>query len=268
MIKEQLKKFIAIQTIANDKIANQSGIDFVIDILKPLGFKITTEGDSPFHQPVIVAKYNNPNSDKKVVLYGHYDVEKIKDWEKWDTPPFELIERESRYYCRGIADNKGILLTRILAIKEMIEKGKPLPNILWIIQGEEEVGGQTPFDVIPKHFTDFGAKLYLEETGIHKKGNPVIFYLPKTENKPDFLVSLNETIYSSKATFENRNLNKFSKCPFLHNIPEDGYYIGFGPNDEVCNIHKDNESLDIKKLEEHKEVFKKFINWVNSNNFI
>ncbi len=258
-----LKEFIAIPTIAYNKAANQQGIEFVKQILEPIGFELTTEGDSPYHQPVIVAKYLNPNSTQKVVFYGHYDVEKIKGWEKWDTPPFKLVEKEARYYCRGIADNKGILLARLLAVKELVEAGEQLPNILWIIQGEEEVAGQTPFEVIPKHFADFGAKIYLEETGMQKNGQAIIFHLPKSNTKPPFLNSLNKAIYNGNAIFENRSLNKFTECPFLHNIPQNGYYIGFGPNDPFCNIHKDNESLDIEKLTEHKEIFKKFIHWLN-----
>ena len=266
MTSEMLKDFIAMPTIANNKEANQSGIDFVQNILKPLGFEIKTKGESPFHQPVIVAKYTNKKTDKKVVLYGHYDVEKIKDWEKWNTPPFELVEKEGRYYCRGIADNKGILLIRLFAIKEMMELGEEIPNILWLIQGEEEVGGQTPWEVIPKYFADFGSKIYLEETGVYKDDKtPVIFHMPLTETTPDFLNDLNSAIYSGNAIYENRTLTKFSKCPFFNNIPEDGYYIGFGPNDPLCNIHKDNESLDKQNLEEHKEVFKKFIRWINKN---
>ena len=264
MMIEQLRKFIAIPTIANDNEANQMGIDFVIEYLKPIGFSITIEGESLFHQPVIVAKYNNPNTDKKVVLYGHYDVEKIKDWEKWDSPPFDLTEKDDRLFCRGIADNKGILITRLTAVKEMFEAGEELPNILWIIQGEEEVGGETPFEVIPKHFSAFNSKIYLEETGVHKNGNPVIFYLPKTDAKPKFLDSLNEAIYSNEALLENRNLNKFSKCPFLQNIPADAFYIGFGPNDALSNIHKENESLNKIALINHKAIFKKFLIWINN----
>jgi len=264
MTTDILKDFIAIPTIANDKEANLSGIDFICKFLKPIGFTISIEGESPFHQPVIVAKYNNPNTDKKVVLYGHYDVEKIKEWEKWNTPPFELTEINGRYYCRGIADNKAVLLTRLEAVKEMFKENEELPNILWIIQGEEEVGGQTPFEVIPKHFSEFNSKIYVEETGIHKDGKPVIFYLPKSETKPNFLDSLNDTIYSGSALLENRNLNKFSKCPFLHNIPTDSFYIGFGPNDALCNIHKDNESLDKIALANHKDIFKTFLTWINN----
>ena len=264
MITDLLKEFIAIPTIANDKEANQFAIDFISKYLKLIGFTISIEGESSFHQPVIVAKYNNSNTNKKVVLYGHYDVENIKDWEKWNTPPFELTEIKGRYYCRGIADNKAVLLTRLAAVKEMSEACEELPNILWIIQGEEEVGGQTPFEVIPKHFSDFNSKFYLEETGVYKDAKPVIFYLPKSETKPNFIDSLNDAIYSGNALLENRSLNKFSKCPFLHNIPTEGFYIGFGPNDSLCNIHKDNESLDKNALEIHKDIFKKFLTWIRN----
>jgi len=258
-----LAEFIAIPTIANNKEENQIAIDFVKQILSPLGFKITTEGESQYHQPVIVAKFTNSKSDKKVVLYGHYDVEKIKDWEKWNTPPFKLTENNGRIYCRGIADNKGILLARLYAIKEMFEASEEIPNILWIIQGEEEIEGKTPFEVIPKHYLEFGAKLYLEETGMFRDGTPLILHLSQTEENPEFLNELNNAIYSGKAILENRKLNKFNECPFLVNIPKDGHYIAFGPNDGLCNIHKDNESLDKTTLEDHIEVFKKFIRWVN-----
>jgi cysteinylglycine-S-conjugate dipeptidase len=259
-----LEAFIAIPTIANDLTSNELGINFVKQFLKPIGFKVTTEGESPYHQPVIVAKYTNPKSTQKVVLYGHYDVEKIKDWEQWDTPPFELVEKGGRYYSRGIADNKGILWMRLQALKAMFEAGEPLPNILWIIQGEEEVGGQTPFEIIPKHFESFKSNIYLEETGVYNKlGKPVIFHLPKSPVMPDFLTDLNNAIYNGEAVFESRCLHKFTKCPFLHSIPTGGHYIGFGPNDGKSNIHRENESLDKFRLEKHQSVFKSFIRWIN-----
>lgn len=261
-----LADFISIQTVANDKDANSKGISFITNFLKPLGFVVTIEGESPFYQPVIVAKYNNSKSDKKVVLYGHYDVEKIKDTENWSTLPFELTEKQERYFCRGIADNKGVLMARLFAIKEMIESNEELPNILWIIQGEEEIEGKTPFEVIPKHYKDFGSKLYIEETGMYKDGKPLILYLPKTEKQPQFLNDLNEAIYMGEASFENRKLNKYSECPFLINIPEDGFYIAFGSNDGQCNIHQENESINKQKLKDHIQVFKKFMRWVNKAN--
>ena len=112
-------------------------------------------------------------------MYSHYDVEKIKKNEKWKTDPFELVEKKGRYFARGIADNKGVLLTRLFALKEMLALGESLPNIMWIIQGEEEVQGKTPFEVFSKWVKDFNAKIYLEETGIYKNNVPVIFIYQK-----------------------------------------------------------------------------------------
>lgn len=91
--EEALAKFIAIPTIAHDRDANISGIAFLKSILNSLNFETTIEGESPYFQPVIVAKYKNKKTNRKVVLYGHYDVEKIKEEEKWDTPPFQLTEK-------------------------------------------------------------------------------------------------------------------------------------------------------------------------------
>lgn len=259
-----LEKFIAIKTIANNDEGNSNGIQYVTELLSTLNFKVTLEGDSPTNQPVLVAKYTNSNTDKKVVLYAHYDVEKIKGWEKWDTPPFKVVEKSGRYFCRGIADNKGILLCRLFAIQEMVNAGEELPNILWIIQGEEEVAGPTPFKIIPRLLNEFQATIHVEETGVYKKDNtPVIFHLPKTDKRPAFLKDLNEHIYGGEAIYENRQLNKFTPCPFTTNLPEYGIYIGFGPNDGQCRIHQDNESLDVDKLNNHKDVFKKFIRWIN-----
>jgi acetylornithine deacetylase/succinyl-diaminopimelate desuccinylase-like protein len=197
-----------------------------------------------------------------VVLYGHYDVEKINASERWETPPFEVITKEDRYYCRGIADNKGILLCRILALQAMKAAGEPLPNILWIIQGEEEVAGPTPFKVIPQLLQDFDATLHVEETGVYKNDTPLLFHLPKSETVPAFVHSLNEAIYDGKARPENRQLNKFTTCPFVTNIPKTAVYIGFGPNDGHCRIHRDNESLSVEKLQTHTTVFQKFMRWV------
>ena len=265
--EEALAKFIAIPTIAYDRDANISAIAFLKSILNSLNFEITIEGESPYFQPVIVAKYKNKKTNRKVVLYGHYDVEKIKEEEKWDTPPFQLTEKNGRYYGRGIADNKGILIARLFALKEMFESGEELPNILWIIQGEEEIEGKTPFEVIPKQYLDFGAKFYLEETGMYKDEMPLILFLPKIEKHPEFLDDLNQSVYKGQASFENRKLNKFSECPFLINIPEDSYYLAFGPNDSFCNIHKENESLDIEKLINHQKTFKEFIRWIYTYNY-
>ncbi len=258
----ELEKFVAIRTVAGDEASNNKGINFIINFLEEIGFTCEIEGDSPHFQPVIVAKYSNGVPGKKVVLYSHYDVEIIRKPDQWETPPFEIVRKDNRLYGRGTADNKAILLARMLAIKEMVLRGAELPNILWIIQGEEEVAGNTPFEVIPRHFEEFGAKLYVEETGYQKHGKRILFYLPDSPKKPSFLKDLNHAVFGGKAHFEFRAMSKFTTCPFLSNIPSGGHYIGFGPNDTFANIHRPNESMDQKLLENHIPTFQKFMEWV------
>lgn len=263
---DSLKQFIAIKSLAGDKAENNKAIRFISSLLKELGFEVSVEGESTSYQPTLIAKRVHKNNNKKVVLYGHYDVEIIHNDEGWMVgDPFVLEEKEERIYGRGVADNKGPLIARITAIKELIVQGEELPSILWLIQGEEEVGGRAPFEVFPKHVQDFNAKIYVEETGYHKNSSQLAFILPFTTPK-NLLSTLNREVFNSLATFEHRMLNKFfvaGKCPFLECIPENAYYLGFGPNDELSNIHRENESLSLGLLYEHIGQFKKFLLWVN-----
>ena len=209
---------------------------------------------------IIPYKYNSKNKENNI--YRNIAIRALKelkqdfiDYTIDDNRRLDYLTNQVRivsfHSSRGLESNFLIVLgfeeLRLFALKEMFESGEELPNILWIIQGEEEIEGKTPFEVIPKQYLDFGAKIYLEETGMYKDEMPLILFLPKNEKHPEFLDDLNQSIYMGQASFENRKLNKFSECPFLINIPEDSYYLAFGPNDSMCNIHKENESLDKQK---------------------
>jgi acetylornithine deacetylase/succinyl-diaminopimelate desuccinylase-like protein len=260
-----LEKYISIRTLAGDKESNQEAINFLKKLFEEINFEFVVEGNSPNFQPTIIAKYENPNSKNRVVLYSHYDVETVKNSTNWiSKEPFQMEEIDDRLYGRGIADNKGIFIARYTAIKKMIQNNEELPSILWLIQGEEEVGGLTPFEVFPKYLENFNSKVFVEETAYHNNNIQLLLSLP--EQKHDFISELEEKLFSNKVKIENRYLNKFflaGKCPFLESIPKEGLYIGFGPNDELSNIHRDNESLNKNLLFEHVEQFQKFLEILN-----
>ena len=81
-----------------------------------------------------------------VLFYGHYDVQPADPVEKWASPPFEPERRVGkdgveRLYGRGIADDKGQLMTFIEAFRAWLATGSPLPaRITVLIEGEEESG--------------------------------------------------------------------------------------------------------------------------------
>ena len=49
-----------------------------------------------------------PNSSGGIVLSGHTDVVPVAN-QKWDTDPFQLIEKDQKLYGRGTSDMKSFI---------------------------------------------------------------------------------------------------------------------------------------------------------------
>ncbi len=80
-----------------------------------------------------------------LLLYGHYDVQPPDPVNEWTTPPFEPTVRDGRLYARGAADDKGQVFCLLRAIEAA---GRPSVNYRFLIEGEEEFGSKTLFDVL------------------------------------------------------------------------------------------------------------------------
>jgi hypothetical protein len=71
---------------------------------------------------------------------------------EWISPPFEPAERNNNIYARGAVDDKGQLWMEIKAIEALMRgHGGKLPiNVKFIIEGEEEVGGESIAEYVRK----------------------------------------------------------------------------------------------------------------------
>ena len=119
------------------KIMNEAGIDSRLYQTK--GF------------PVIVGKVNG-KSDKTVLVYGHYDVQPPDPVEQWNYDPFGAEIDDGRIYARGSIDDKGNFMTAVHAVKVYRETGQDLPlNIIFLIEGEEEIGSPSLADFMKEH---------------------------------------------------------------------------------------------------------------------
>jgi acetylornithine deacetylase/succinyl-diaminopimelate desuccinylase-like protein len=78
-----------------------------------------------------------------VLIYGHYDVQGAGPLEAWTSPPFEPTVRDGRLYARGSADDKGNFLPLLHVACALARDGALPVNVRVMIEGEEEVGGQS-----------------------------------------------------------------------------------------------------------------------------
>ncbi len=76
-----------------------------------------------------------------LLVYGHYDVQPAGDESLWDSPPFDPTIRDGAIFARGSADDKGQVLTHVLATSSFKQVAGRLPiRVKFLIEGEEEVG--------------------------------------------------------------------------------------------------------------------------------
>lgn len=72
-------------------------------------------------------------------VLGHLDVVPADDAENWNTPPFELTEKDGLLYGRGVADDKGPMLAALYAMKLLMDTGAKLnKRVRFIFCTDEE----------------------------------------------------------------------------------------------------------------------------------
>ncbi|BAK77253.1 acetylornithine deacetylase ArgE [Pseudogulbenkiania sp. NH8B] len=89
----------------------------------------------------LFAQIGNP-ALPAVVLSGHTDVVPV-DGQAWQTPPFELVEREGKLYGRGSADMKGFIacvLAKVPFFLELADSGRLTQSVGIALSYDEEVG--------------------------------------------------------------------------------------------------------------------------------
>ena len=121
---------------------------WLMDEFRRLGCPVVNlvEGDG---HPVVWAEGPRVPGKPTLLVYGHYDVQPPDPLEEWETPPFEPTVREGRLYGRGAADDKGQVYCLLKAYEAARDAdGMPPLNVNFLIEGEEESGGQVVGDLL------------------------------------------------------------------------------------------------------------------------
>ncbi|MEW2114281.1 dipeptidase [Streptomyces sp. NPDC005474] len=140
----ELTELVAFKSVADfeqfPKSESDAAANWIADALRADGFQDVALLDTPDGTQSVYGFLPGPEGAKTVLLYAHYDVQPPLDEAGWVTPPFELTEREGRWYGRGAADCKGGLIMHLLALRALKANGGVPVNIKVIAEGSEEMG--------------------------------------------------------------------------------------------------------------------------------
>ncbi|ALC31266.1 dipeptidase [Streptomyces sp. CFMR 7] len=142
--RAELAELVAFQSVADPAVFPKSeceaAANWVADSLRAEGFTDVALLDTPDGTQSVYGFLPGPAGAPTVLLYAHYDVQPPLDESAWLSPPFELTERDGRWYGRGAADCKGGFIMHLLALRALKANGGVPVSVKVIAEGSEEQG--------------------------------------------------------------------------------------------------------------------------------
>ena len=149
---KDLLRIPSVSTLPEHKSDVRRAAEFVAAEMKRIGLEhvevISTQG-----HPLVYGDWLHATGKQTVLCYGHYDVQPAEPLDEWKSPPFEPTERNQNLYARGAVDDKGQMYMHLKALESLMKAGSgKLPvNVRLIIEGEEEVGGESIAKFVREH---------------------------------------------------------------------------------------------------------------------
>lgn len=124
-------------------------VDWLQEAFSALGFDDVTAHETIDGSKAVTGHLAGPDDAPSVLLYFHHDVQPPLGDDEWDSPVWDLTERNGRWYGRGAADCKGNIAMHLTALRAL---GDDIPvNITIIGEGSEEQGTGGLEDFVPKN---------------------------------------------------------------------------------------------------------------------
>lgn len=142
---EGLKAFLripSISTLPEHKPDIRRAAEFVAGELRGAGLARVELIEGPGN-PLVYGEWLGAPGKPTLLFYGHYDVQPPDPLDEWRSPPFEPEIRNDNIYARGSCDDKGQTYILIKAVEGFLKTQGKLPvNVRFLIEGEEEMGGE------------------------------------------------------------------------------------------------------------------------------
>lgn len=178
--RQQFHELLKMRSISTDpayKDDVKQTADWLVAHLNDIGLSaelITTD-----NHPLVYAEWLGAGeSAPTILIYGHYDVQPASMEDGWDHDPFDPIEKDGNIYARGADDNKGQFFAHVKAVESVLSADEsPNYNIKFIIEGEEESGGESIAKYVPENANKLKADVcVVSDSSFLDEKTPSILY--------------------------------------------------------------------------------------------
>ena len=183
---KDLLRIPSVSTLPQHKSDIERAADFLAAQMRAIGLEHVEVIKTAGH-PLVYGDWLHATGRPTALCYGHYDVQPPDPLNEWTTPPFEPTERNQNLYARGAVDDKGQMFMHFKALESLMKSGAgKLPiNVRLLLEGEEEVGGES----IAKYLATSAAKLKADFALV----SDTEMYAPET---PTLCVGLRGLVYT------------------------------------------------------------------------
>ncbi len=199
---DELADLCRLPTVSAQGTAIDETARRVVEMLERDGFSARTLPKPPGGHPVVYAEASGA-SDRTLLFYNHYDVQPPDPLNEWTSPPFEPVRRDGMLFGRGVSDNKGNIISRLLAIRALRETGGGLPcSVKFCIEGDEEIGSPQVDPFVRENLSLLKADACVWEGGaVSWDGTPALYLGVKGLLYVELRVSgANRDVHSSYGT--------------------------------------------------------------------
>lgn len=179
-VRADLERLVRIPGIAFDGFDPaplERSAHAVADLLRDLGLdvQVSRVGEGP---PAVIGRHPAPPGAPTVLLYAHHDVQPTGDLSRWESDPFEPVERDGRLYGRGAADDKAGIMAHIAALRAFgcgtADDRLPV-GVVVFVEGEEEFGSHDLPALLAEHRADLASDvIVIADSGNWDIGVPAL----------------------------------------------------------------------------------------------
>ncbi len=182
---EELKDYIRIPSISTDSAYAaevRRCAEFVVDRMREAGLDpriIETPNTKKGGHPLVYAERIVDPDKPTLLFYGHYDVQPPDPLDEWRHDPFEPTVEGEQLVARGATDDKGQSYCHIKAVEAIVAERGELPvNVKFLIEGEEESGGEAIDEFVREDGGDLLAcdAVVISDSSMYAPGQPSLLY--------------------------------------------------------------------------------------------